>query len=87
MEFLAFKWFLQFTYFHKGQPLIPWQRLEMAKRGQTVYLIMKRHAEQSVEVTMEVLRVLKRADLLKRLSETSSGFKGKIKENNHINIH
>ncbi|XP_026226738.1 uncharacterized protein LOC113169502 isoform X2 [Anabas testudineus] len=76
MEFVAFKWFLQFTYFHKGQPLIPWQRLEMAKRGRTVYLIMKRHAEQSVEVTMEVLRVLKRADLLKRLSETSSGFKG-----------
>uniref|UniRef100_A0A4W6BWM4 Pyrin domain-containing protein n=1 Tax=Lates calcarifer TaxID=8187 RepID=A0A4W6BWM4_LATCA len=62
-ELEKFRRLLQFTYFQKNLPQIPWSQLNMADGGQIVDLMVKRCGHQSVEVTMEVFMDMNRTDL------------------------
>ncbi|GLD53087.1 uncharacterized protein AKAME5_000587800 [Lates japonicus] len=79
-ELKKYKWFLQFSYFQRGLPQIPWSQLEKADRAELVDLMMEMCDQQSVEVTREVFMDMNRTDLAQRLSETSSGL-GDDKDN------
>ncbi|XP_070692016.1 uncharacterized protein [Pempheris klunzingeri] len=57
----------------KGLPRIP---MEMAHRAEIADLMVEIYGEQSVEVTIEVLKEMNRRDLVQRLSDTSSASKG-----------
>ncbi|XP_042280635.1 uncharacterized protein LOC121906043 isoform X1 [Thunnus maccoyii] len=72
-ELKTLKWLLQFTYFKKGLPCIPWIKLGPADRTEVVDLMVERCGQQSLEVIREVFMEMKRTDLVQRLSETSSG--------------
>ena len=74
-----FAWFLQFTFFQRSLPQIPWSRLLEEDMAELVVDVMvEKYSQKSVEVTREVLMDMNRADLVQRLSETSSGLEGKI---------
>ncbi|KAM8734425.1 uncharacterized protein AB9X84_023226 isoform 2-T2 [Acanthopagrus schlegelii] len=75
-----FRWLLQFTNFQRSLPQINWlltRHLHFsADRGELlVHLLVEACGQQSVEVTKEVLMDMNRTDLVKRLSEASSGLK------------
>ncbi|XP_059194301.1 uncharacterized protein LOC131975630 [Centropristis striata] len=75
-EFEKFKWLLQLAYFQKGLPHISWKQLGWANCADTLVRLMVEN-QQPMEVTKEVFMDMKRPDLVERLSETSSGLKGK----------
>ncbi|XP_050931905.1 uncharacterized protein LOC108899588 isoform X2 [Lates calcarifer] len=77
-ELEKFRRLLQFTYFQKNLPQIPWSQLNMADGGQIVDLMVKRCGHQSVEVTMEVFMDMNRTDLVQRLSESLRGSSGSL---------
>lgn len=68
-----FMWFLQFTCFQRGLPQFP----PSTNRKHTVNAMVQTCGQQSVEVTIDVFRDMQRTDLVQRLSESSSGLKGK----------
>ncbi|XP_062279142.1 uncharacterized protein LOC133983942 [Scomber scombrus] len=72
-EIKKLKWLLQFTYFKKGRPSIPWIELKPADKTKVVELMMKTCGQRSVEVIREVFMDMKRTDLVQSLPETSSG--------------
>ncbi|XP_070767739.1 NACHT, LRR and PYD domains-containing protein 1 homolog isoform X2 [Enoplosus armatus] len=74
-ELKKFKWLLPFTYFQKSLPQISWSKLDWVDSVDLLVDMMVKN-QQSVEVTKEVLMDMNRTDLVKRLSETSSGLKG-----------
>ena len=75
----TFTWFLQFTFFQRSLPQIPWSRLlEEDMAVSLVDVMVEEYGQKSVEVTREVLMDMNRTDLVQRLSETSSELKGKI---------
>ncbi|XP_067456892.1 uncharacterized protein [Thunnus thynnus] len=75
-EFLQFKDILQKLQM-KEFPRIPRVQIEMAQnKVDLVELMVEICGQQSVEVTMEVLKKMNRTDLVQRLSDTSSGSKG-----------
>ncbi|XP_030251031.1 uncharacterized protein LOC115568093 [Sparus aurata] len=68
-----FKWFLQFTFF-QSLPQIHWSRLLEEYMAESLADVMvEKCGQKSVEVTREVLIKMNQADLVQRLSETSSG--------------
>ena len=74
-----FKWFLQFTFFQRSLQQIYWSRLQMRNMTESLADVMvQKCGQKSVEVIREVLMDMNRTDLVQRLSETSSGLKGKI---------
>ena len=74
-----FAWFLQFTFFQRSLPQIPWSRLlEEDMAVSLVDVMVEEYGQKSVEVTREVLMDMNRTDLVQRLSETSSELEGKI---------
>ena len=74
-EFLQFKDILQKLQMKE----FPRVRIEMAQnKVDLVELMVEICGQQSVEVTMEVLKKMNRTDLVQRLSDTSSGSKGKF---------
>ncbi|XP_070767890.1 uncharacterized protein [Enoplosus armatus] len=75
-ELEKFKWLLHFTYFQKSLPQISWSKLDWVDSVDLLVDMMVKN-RQSVEVTKEVLMDMNRTDLVKRLSETSSGLKEK----------
>ncbi|XP_063341012.1 uncharacterized protein LOC134635570 [Pelmatolapia mariae] len=75
-DLMEFKWFLQFTRFQKSLPQI----LLRTDTKEIVILMIETWGQQSVEVIIEVFRDMKRADLVQRLSESSSGFNEKHDE-------
>ncbi|XP_042280637.1 uncharacterized protein LOC121906043 isoform X2 [Thunnus maccoyii] len=83
-ELKTLKWLLQFTYFKKGLPCIPWIKLGPADRTEVVDLMVERCGQQSLEVIREVFMEMKRTDLVQRLSETSSGPKEKHSVDEHL---
>ncbi|XP_036929631.1 uncharacterized protein LOC119005785 isoform X13 [Acanthopagrus latus] len=69
----TFAWFLQFTFFQRSLPQIPWSRLlEEDMAESLVDVMVEKYGQKSVEVTREVLMDMNRTDLVQRLSETSS---------------
>ena len=75
-EFLQFKEVLQELRRQKDLP-----RVQIERTYSTVDLVelmVEICGQQSVEVTMEVLNKMNRTDLVQRLSDTSSGSKGKF---------
>ncbi|KAK9528563.1 hypothetical protein VZT92_012716 [Zoarces viviparus] len=75
-ELEQFKLVLQYTTMKKGLPRMSRQRMETAHRDEIVEMMMEIYKQQSVEVTSEVLMEMNRSDLVKRLSDFSSGSKG-----------
>ncbi|KAK9514204.1 hypothetical protein VZT92_027687 [Zoarces viviparus] len=75
-ELEQFKLVLQRTIMKKGLPRISRQRMETADRDEIVEMMMEIYRQQSVEVTSEVLMEMNRNDLVKSLSDFSSGSKG-----------
>ncbi len=72
-EFKKFKWLLQFTFFERSLPQIPWSQLEWAERPDIlVELMVESLGHQSVEVTDDIL-----TDMMR--TETRSGLEGKTK--------
>ncbi|XP_038568250.1 uncharacterized protein LOC119898145 [Micropterus salmoides] len=76
-EFQLFKDFLLQTNFHRHFLDIPQKLLIMRDRQDTVFLLVQRYGEQSVEKTNKVLKRVKRTDLVQKLSDSSSGPKRK----------
>ncbi|XP_075962778.1 uncharacterized protein LOC142965629 isoform X3 [Anarhichas minor] len=74
-ELEQFKLVLQRTRTKKGLPRMSRQRMETADRDGIVEMMMEIYRQQSVEVTSEVLMEMNRSDLVKRLSDFSSGSK------------
>ncbi|KAL3980140.1 beta-galactoside alpha-2,6-sialyltransferase (sialyltransferase 2) [Sarotherodon galilaeus] len=74
-----FMWFLQFTCFQKSLPQFPPSR----NRKHIVNAMVQTCGHQSVEVTIDVFRDMKRTDLVQRLSESSSGLKEKLFVDEH----
>ncbi|KAM6935595.1 uncharacterized protein PEZ65_005936 [Lycodopsis pacificus] len=74
-ELEQFKLVLQRTRMKKGLPRMSRQRMETADRDAIVEMMMEIYKQQSVEVTSEVLMEMNRSDLVKRLSDFSSGSK------------
>uniref|UniRef100_A0A3B4X680 Pyrin domain-containing protein n=1 Tax=Seriola lalandi dorsalis TaxID=1841481 RepID=A0A3B4X680_SERLL len=77
-EINEFKFVLQSPETTSGHPIIPKRQMKMAQRVDLVELMMQTYGERSVEVTNEVLKKINRSDLVQRLSEISSGSKGKL---------
>ncbi|XP_073341132.1 uncharacterized protein [Pagrus major] len=70
----SFTWFLQFTFFQRSLPQIPWSRLQDEDVAESlVDVMLETCGQKSVEVTREVLMDMNQTDLVQRLSETSSG--------------
>ncbi|XP_030604842.1 uncharacterized protein LOC115793839 isoform X2 [Archocentrus centrarchus] len=69
-----FRLFLKFTCFKMGLPQIERYRNMIEE---LVNQMVDKLGQQSVEVTREVLTDMKRTDLVQRLSESSSGLKGR----------
>ncbi|KAM8734420.1 uncharacterized protein AB9X84_023224 isoform 2-T2 [Acanthopagrus schlegelii] len=66
----TFIWFLQFTFFQRSLPQIPWRRLLEEDMAELVVDVMvEEYSQKSVEVTREVLMDMNRTDLVQRLSE------------------
>ncbi|XP_026172632.1 uncharacterized protein LOC113136227 [Mastacembelus armatus] len=74
---MKFQWLLQFMYFQRGLPQIPWYQLEWINTAELlVNRIVKRHGQQSVEVTREIFKDMNRTDLEEKLLQTSSEGEG-----------
>ncbi|KAM7421387.1 hypothetical protein PAMA_015494 [Pampus argenteus] len=76
LEELSFKEFLQFKEVVQKLPKkknFQRVRMEMADKFNVVDLMVKIYGQQSVEVTREVLMKMNRKDLMRSLSDTSSG--------------
>ncbi|KAM8734560.1 uncharacterized protein AB9X84_023336 [Acanthopagrus schlegelii] len=83
-ERMKFKWLLQFTHFEKSLPQFSWRRVDWEDRtDRLVDQLVETCGQQSVEVTKEVLMDMNRTDLVKRLSEASSGLKGPSRRLEH----
>ncbi|XP_037642053.1 uncharacterized protein LOC119497753 isoform X6 [Sebastes umbrosus] len=74
-ELERFKVVLRETYFVRRY--IPWWHLEIKDMQDTVFLMVRTEGQRSVEKTKEVLKTMKRTDLVQRLSDSSSGPKKK----------
>ncbi len=76
-EFKKFKWFLQQADVLEGFPAIAKSQLENADRLDTVDEITDTYDKDAVEVTIKVLKLIKKNDLVQRLSNINSTSKGK----------
>ncbi|XP_074538984.1 uncharacterized protein LOC141800390 [Halichoeres trimaculatus] len=74
-ELEKFEHVLQYTKL-RGLPKIPGHSMETADKAETVRLMVENYGQQSVEVTKDVLEILRRMDLVEKLSESSSGSQG-----------
>ncbi|XP_041812350.1 NACHT, LRR and PYD domains-containing protein 12-like isoform X2 [Chelmon rostratus] len=71
-EFKKFKWYLQQAEVLEGFPAIPKSQLENADRLDTVDEITDTYNKNAVEVTIKVLKMIKKNDLVERLSNINS---------------
>ncbi|XP_073349789.1 NACHT, LRR and PYD domains-containing protein 3-like [Pagrus major] len=71
-EFKKFKWFLQQADILEGFPAIPRSLLVNADRMDTVDEITDTYDKNAVEVTIKVLKMIKKNDLVQRLSNINS---------------
>ncbi|XP_074539674.1 uncharacterized protein LOC141800787 isoform X2 [Halichoeres trimaculatus] len=74
-ELEKFKQVLQETKL-RGLPKIPGRSMETADKAETRRLMVENYGQQSVEVMKDVLEMMKRMDLVEKLSESSSGSQG-----------
>lgn len=84
-ELELFNWLLisgsiRATETKRGLPRIQKHGMEMPQRANIVEWMLQTYGENSPEVTMDILRTMKGRDVVQRLSETSSGSKGKLCE-------
>uniref|UniRef100_A0A3B5APH4 NACHT domain-containing protein n=1 Tax=Stegastes partitus TaxID=144197 RepID=A0A3B5APH4_9TELE len=76
-DFKKFKWFLQQSEILDDFPAIPKFQLEKADRMDTVDEIRDTHDKNAVEVTIKVLKLIQKNDLVQRLLILNSASKGK----------
>lgn len=76
-EFKKFKWFLQQAEVLDGFAAIPKSQLDNADRMDTVDEIVDTHNKNAVEVIIRALKLIKKNDLVERLSNLNSMSKGK----------
>ncbi|XP_037642068.1 uncharacterized protein LOC119497756 isoform X2 [Sebastes umbrosus] len=81
-ELRRFKDALRQTYFAKRY--IPRWQLDMKDMQDTVFLMVLTDGQRSVEKTKEVIKTMKRTDLVQRLSDSSSGPKKKHSVDEHL---
>lgn len=79
-EFKKFKWYLQQAEVLEGFPAIPKSQLENADRLDTVDEITDTYNKNAVEVTIKVLKMIKKNDLVERLSNINSTTKGEYRK-------
>ncbi|XP_034730276.1 apoptosis-associated speck-like protein containing a CARD [Etheostoma cragini] len=79
-EFKQFKWQLEYGDIGEGRERILSCKLENSDMFDLVTQLWTTYIQQSVEVTMKVLKQINRNDLLQILSDTSSGSKEKLCE-------
>ncbi|XP_035862451.1 uncharacterized protein LOC116060966 [Sander lucioperca] len=77
-EFEQFIWQLENSDIGAGRERIPRSKLENSNMFDLVNQMWKTYIQQSVEVTMKVLKQIDRNDLVQILSDTSSGSKEKL---------
>lgn len=65
-DFKKFKWFLQQAEVLDGFPAIPKRQLENADRMDTVDVLIETYNQNSVEVTIKILQIIKKNDLVQR---------------------
>lgn len=75
-EFESFRWFLHSGCL-EGLPNIPKSNLEDANRMQTVDMIVQTYSQQSVEVAKEILKKIRRKDLVEKLTNLCTAVQGK----------
>ena len=86
-DFENFKWFLKKEKKVDIEP-IQWAQLEKAKRTDVVDLMVQKYEPAgAVEVMKSVLRKINRNDLVKKLSNISSGSEGQSQEETNITSH
>ena len=77
-EFKKFKWFLKEDDILEGFKGIPVAQLEKAARRDTVDLMVQKYQDPgALQVTMKILEMINRNDLVQHLQNSSSGPKGK----------
>ena len=80
-EFKDFKWFLEQDDILEGSKGIPVAQLEKAARRDTVDLMVQKYQDPgALQVTMKVLEMISRNDLVQRSQNFHSGSKGKLAE-------
>ena len=84
-EFKQFIWQLEYSDIGEGRERIPSSKLENSDMFDLVNQMWKTYIQQSVEVTMKVLKQIDRNDLVQILSVTSSGSKGKLWNKQTVN--
>ncbi|XP_049439410.1 uncharacterized protein LOC125893026 isoform X2 [Epinephelus fuscoguttatus] len=83
-ELEMFKLFLDRSDLRRHYPDIHFGLLRTADMQDTVFLMVLTYGQQSVEMTKEVLKEMKRTDLVQRLSDSSSGTKKKHSVDEHL---
>ena len=75
-EFRKFQWFLQQAEDLKEFPAIPRCKLENADRMTTVSELIETYSKNAVEVTIKVLKKIRKNDLMQRLLNINPTSKG-----------
>ncbi|XP_030591303.1 NACHT, LRR and PYD domains-containing protein 3-like [Archocentrus centrarchus] len=74
-EFKKFKWFLQQAEVLDGFPAIPRSQLDHSDRMDTVTEMKETYNKNAAEVTIKVLKLIKKNDLVQRLSNLNTSSK------------
>lgn len=80
-DFKKFKWFLQQADVLETFPVISKGQLQDADRMDTVDQMVAAYNENTLEVTIKILKSIKKNDLAQRLSKISSAPKGNKRPN------
>lgn len=78
-ELTKFKKVLQLTVFQNNLPDISLRLSDTENNTDIVDLMLQNYGQQSVELMKKIYKEMKRTDLVQRLSDTSSGPKGKTR--------
>lgn len=84
LSYTSFKEFLELIASQKNLPDISLMLKHKADRAEIVDQMVEMYGLQSVELSREVVKKMKRTDLMRRLSKPSSELKGKRKKSPHI---
>ncbi|XP_074508767.1 uncharacterized protein LOC141778417 [Sebastes fasciatus] len=83
-ELERFKDALSKTHFARRYSNILWRQLEITDMQDAVFLMVLTEGQRSVEKTKELLKTMKRTDLVQRLSDSSSGPNKKHSVDEHL---
>ena len=85
-QFKDFKWHLKYEKVGDIPP-IQESQLSKAERRDVVDLMVRKYESESVEMTKRILKKINRNDLVKKLSNISSGAQGQSQEETNMTSH